>query len=70
MRDALQITPRQRRVVELRLGGKGRRQIAQELGLSRRTVKEDLDRARAAVGATDEVELLIAVDRETRAQPA
>jgi DNA-binding NarL/FixJ family response regulator len=63
------LTQRQMEVSELRLQGKGRRQIAEALGLSSRTVREDLDRARSAIGAADELELLLYVDRLSR-QPA
>jgi DNA-binding NarL/FixJ family response regulator len=66
----LQLTPRQWRVVEMRLRGRGRRQIAAALGLSTRTVHEEFDRARAANGLVDEVDLLLAVDRERRSDPA
>ena len=65
MVDALPFTRRQREVVALRLQGRGRRQIAHALGISLRTVNEDFDRARAAIGAADEVELLLAVARES-----
>ncbi len=63
------LTQRQMEVSELRLRGKGRRQIAEALGLSARTVREDLDRARSAIGAADELELLLYVDR-LRREPA
>lgn len=62
----MQLTPRQTRVVDLRLKRLGRREIAHALGVSVRTVKADLDQARAAIGACDEVELLIAADRARR----
>jgi DNA-binding CsgD family transcriptional regulator len=63
---ALRITPRQRRVIELRLERLGRREIAHRLGISPATVREQLDRARAANKLVDEVDLLLAVDRERR----
>lgn len=63
------LTARQRLVLELRIRGRGRRQIAEELGLSARTVREEFDRARAATGTSDEFELLLVVDRQLR-EPA
>lgn len=65
----LPLTSRQREAIDLRLRGRGRRQIAHVLGVSLRTVHEDLDRARMALGAADELELLLRVDRLERASP-
>lgn len=66
----LQLTPRQRRVVELRLRRFGRREIARQLGISPETVRDHLDDARSTNGYVDEVALLIAFDRELRGNPA
>ena len=65
--DELPLSERQRHAIELRLLGRGRRQIAVALGLSKRTVDEEFDRARLALGAADELELLLLVDRMRRA---
>lgn len=65
-RESLALTCRQQEVLKLRLVGRGRRQIAHILGVSPRTVKDDLDRARAVVGAADEIDLLLRVDRLQR----
>jgi DNA-binding CsgD family transcriptional regulator len=62
----LSLTPRQREVVDLRLRRLGRREIAHRLGISPSTVREQLDRARDANGLVDELELLLAVDRQRR----
>lgn len=70
MTEALPLTSRQRTVVELRLQGRGRRQIAHALGVSARTVKADLDAARSTIGARDETELLLCIDRLQRGVPA
>lgn len=61
----MRLTPRQREVVGLRLRRLGRREIAHRLGISPDTVRHHLDEARAAAGASDEVELLLAVTRES-----
>lgn len=67
MSPELPLTRRQREAVTLRLRGQGRRQIAHVLGVSVRTVHEDFDRARMAMGAADEVDLLLRIDRLERA---
>lgn len=65
MTNELHLTPRQREVVGLRLRRLGRREIAHRLGISPETVRDHIDDARAANGARDEVELLLAVARES-----
>lgn len=65
MTKELHLTPRQREVVSLRLRRLGRREIAHRLGISPRAVRFHLDEARAGIGASDEVELLLAVARES-----
>lgn len=62
----LLLSDRQRRVLELRIQGRGRRQIAHILGVSVWTVHADMARARETMGVSDEVELLIAYDRRGR----
>lgn len=59
------LTPRQRQVVTLRLRRLGRREIAHRLGISPRAVRFHLDEARAIAGASDEVDLLLALTRES-----
>lgn len=66
MEAPARLSMRQQAMLELRLAGRGRRQIAEVLGLSKRTVDEEFDRARAATGAADELELLLYVDRMGR----
>lgn len=66
----LDITPRQREIVRLRLRGLGRREIAHRLGISPETVRDHLDEARARTGAADEVALLLAISREEWARGA
>lgn len=61
----LQLTPRQRAVVDLRLCRLGRREIAHRLGISPETVRAHLDDARARNGVSDEVDLLLVAVRET-----
>lgn len=70
MSDGLRLTPRQRRVLDLRLRRFGRREIARQLGISPRTVRKHLDEARKINGFDGEFELQIAADRERRRQPA
>jgi DNA-binding CsgD family transcriptional regulator len=65
---SLDLTPRQRRVVELRLRHLGRREIAERLGISPRGVRKHLDEARRSNGLEDEVDLLLAADRQWRAE--
>lgn len=64
--SSLELTPRQRRVVELRLRRLGRREIAALLGISPKTVRDHLDEARRANGLQDELELLLTADRQWR----
>jgi DNA-binding CsgD family transcriptional regulator len=63
---SLDLTPRQRRVVELRLRRLGRREIAGLLGISPDTVRAHLDDARRHNGLQDELELLLQADRQWR----
>lgn len=63
-RDELHLTPRQREIVGLRLRRLGRREIAYRLGISPDTVRHHLDEARINSGASDEVDLLLAVAHE------
>ena len=63
----LTLTPREREVVDLRLSRLGRREIAERLGISSRAVRKHLDQARARNGAGDELDLLLAADRQGRA---
>ena len=60
------LNPHQRKVIDLRLRGYGRRQIAHMLGIAPKTVRYHLDRARTANDLVDELDLLIARDRELR----
>lgn len=62
--ELLQLTTREREVVDLRLRRMGRREIAHLLGISPVVVKQTLDRARRRNGCEDEVVLLIRVTRE------
>jgi DNA-binding CsgD family transcriptional regulator len=62
----LRLTPRQQRVVMLRLRRYGRREIAHQLGISPDGVRRHLDKARHANGFDDELGLLLAADREQR----
>lgn len=65
---ALNLTPRQRRVVELRLRHLGRREIADRLGITPRGVRKHLDEARRSNGFEDELDLLLTADRSWRVQ--
>lgn len=62
----LQLTPRQREVVGLRLRRLGRREIAHLLGIQPRTVRSHLDVARLSNGFAEELDLLLAADRDER----
>ena len=62
----LRLSPRQRAIVDLRLRRLGRREVAHVLGISPETVREHIDRARERNGLEDEVDLLLAAEREAR----
>ena len=66
---SLRLRPRERAIVDLLLRRRGRREIAHELGISPRTVREYIDNARERNGLADEVDLLLAADRERRGDP-
>lgn len=65
---SLDVTPRQRRVIELRLRRLGRREIADRLGIRPSTVRAHLDEARRTNGLADEVDLLLMADRSWRVE--
>ena len=58
------LTQREREVVSLLMQGKRRGEIAEQLCITRRTVKAHLDNARCKAGAKTEIELATKVARD------